>query len=150
MLISDVIRVLGDSSLKEFPWGCVVKDTINLFAKNEFRLTDNSTGKDVLASLESLGDDVKELVLKASVDTARCSITQPVGGGMVVEHNGDPQSDPTVELWNAVVSPKFIVVASIVMAVIMITVNMLFRLPGHSGMSFAVLFDIFLKVATEE
>lgn len=150
MQMSDVIKVVGDSSLKEFPWGNVVKDTINLFAKNEFHLNENSTGDDVMRSLDSLGQEVKELVLKAAIDPSRCSITQSVGGGMVVKHIDENHDDPTVQLWRAVLSPKFIVVTTIVCVIVVVALNMVFRLSANDDLSWQVLIDAILKVANEE
>ena len=150
MQMSDVIKVVGDSSLKEFPWGNVVKDTINLFAKNEFHLNENSTGDDVMRSLDSLGQEVKELVLKAAIDPSRCSITQSVGGGMVVKHIDENHDDPTVQLWRAVLSPKFIVVTTIVCVIVVVALTMVFRLSANDDLSWQVLIDAILKVANEE
>lgn len=150
MQMSDVIKVVGDSSLKEFPWGNVVKDTINLFANNEFRLNEDSTGNDVLRSLDSLGQEVKDLVLKAAIDPSRCCITQSVGGGMVVKHTDENHDDPTVQLWRAMLSPKFIVVTTIVCVIVVVSLNMVFRLSANDDLSWQVLIDAILKVANEE
>lgn len=150
MQMSDVIKVVGDSSLKEFPWGNVVKDTINLFAENEFRLNETSTGNDVMRSLDSLGQEVKDLVLKAAIDPSRCSITQSVGGGMVVKHTDENHDDPTVQLWRAMLSPKFIVVTTIVCVIVVVALNMVFRLSANDDLSWQVLIDSILEVANEE
>lgn len=150
MQMSDVIKVVGDSSLKEFPWGNVVKDTINLFAKNEFRLNENSTGNDVMRSLDSLEQEVRDLVLKAAIDPSRCSITQSVGGGMVVKHTDENHDDPTVQLWRAMLSPKFIVVTTIVCVIVVVSLNMVFRLSANDDLSWQVLIDAILEVANEE
>lgn len=150
MQMSDVIKVVGDSSLKEFPWGNVVKDTINLFAKNEFRLNENSTGDDVMRSLDSLGQEVKDLVLKVAIDPSRYSVTQSVGGGMVVKHTNENLEDPTVQLWRAVLSPKFIVVTTIVCVIVVVALNMVFRLSANDDLSWQALIDAIIEVANEE
>lgn len=150
MQMSDVIKVVGESSLKEFPWGNMVKDTINLFAKNEFRLNENSTGNDVLRSLDSLGHEVKDLVLKATIDPSRCSVTQPVGGGMVVKHTDECHDDPTVQLWRAMLSPKFVVVTTIVCVIVVVALNMVFRLSAHDDLSWQALIDAIIEVSSEE
>lgn len=150
MQMSDVIKVVGDSSLKEFPWGNMVIDTINLFAKNEFRLNENSTGDDVMRSLDSLGQEVKDLVLKAEIDPSRCSITQSVGGGMVVKHTDENYDDPTVQLWRVMLSPKFIVVTTIVCVIVVVALNMVFRLSANDDLSWQALIDAIIGVANEE
>ncbi|MNP89215.1 hypothetical protein D3C85_16190 [compost metagenome] len=146
MQMSDIIKAVGDSTLKEFPWGCVVKDTVNLFVSNEFRLDENSTGSDLMHSLDSLGHDVRELILKATLDPTLCKITQPALSEIGIHQNDVTQEDPTVELWQAIVSPKFVVVSTVVGAVVLAAINMAFGLSTDGSFGWKDLIDAFNQV----
>lgn len=86
MLLSDVVKVLGDRTLGEFPWGCVVRDTVNLFAEEPLKLTMTSTGTDLTRAIEAMSESNQTLLNNAQLDTKRSCVIQDVGGGMVVEH----------------------------------------------------------------
>lgn len=89
MLLSDVVKVLGERTLGEFPWGCVVKDTVNLFAEEDLKLKLTSTGDDVNRALEAMSDTNRTLLHNAQLDPSRSCMITPVGGGMDVVH-GEP------------------------------------------------------------
>lgn len=153
MLISDVIKVLGNTTLKEFPWGCAVRDTVNLFAVDPYRLTDVSTGSDVLAALESLPAENRDLVLKASIDPNRRCTTTPIGGGMVVEHvdrkpsdNTDDVIADTVALRHALMNPQFMAVFLMVFLGICTAAYMVSTLSVHNEIDWGVVFSAFWKV----
>lgn len=93
MLLSDVVKVLGDRTLGEFPWGCVVKDTVNLFAEDTLKLKLTSTGSELTRALDAMSETNRNLLHNAQLDTNRACMITPVGGGMVVEH-GDVDADP--------------------------------------------------------
>lgn len=86
MLLSDVVKVLGDQPLSEFPWGCVVKDTVNLFTPNDLKLTLTSTGADLSRALDAMSETNRTLLHSAQLDASRSCVITPVGGGLVVEH----------------------------------------------------------------
>lgn len=94
MLLSDVVKVLGDRTLGEFPWGCVVKDTVNLFAEESLKLKLTSTGPDLTRALDAMSETNRTLLHNAQLDTGRSCVITPVGGGMDVVH-GDTDP-PTV------------------------------------------------------
>lgn len=137
MLLSDVIKVIGDDELEEFPWGCVVVDTVNLFVTEEFRLKLSSTGHDVDRALNSLGADVKDLVLRANLDTSHCRITAPVGGGMVVEFEETTPEDETRKLCKAMKSPVFVAVAVAVATMTIVAMIMISLLPGNGSIDWS-------------
>lgn len=91
MLLSDVVKVLGDRTLGEFPWGCVVKDTVNLFAEEDLKLKLTSTGADVTSALEAMSDTNRELLSNAQLDVRRSCVITPLGGGLDVVH-GDAET----------------------------------------------------------
>lgn len=140
MLLSDVVNVIGNKPLTAFPWGCVVRDTVNLFVSREYVLTMESTGDDVHAALDSLGGEVRALVLRSNVDMSRCAIQVPVGGGMVVEHE-DIQSLPTtsseeehfMDLRKVLASPLFLISASGILAILTAALVLVSTLSGNEG-----------------
>lgn len=91
MLLSDVVKVLGERSLGEFPWGCVVKDTVNLFAEEDLKLKLTSTGADVTSALAAMSDTNRELLSNAQLDVNRSCVITPLGGGMDLVH-GDTET----------------------------------------------------------
>ncbi len=146
MLLSDVIKVIGEDALEEFPWGCVVVDTVNLFVTEEFRLTMASTGHDVNLALNSLGEDVKDLVLRANLDTGHCRITAPVGGGMVMEFEETTPEEETRKLCKAMKSPVFVTVALVVVSMTVGAMVMISLLPGHTPIDWVEVVTEGLKV----
>ena len=89
MLLSDVEKVLGDRPLSEFPWGCVVRDTVNLFAREDLKLTLASTGADLVKALDAMPESNRILLNSAQLDARRSCVVTPIGGGLVVEHPGE-------------------------------------------------------------
>lgn len=86
MLLSDVVKVLGERALGEFPWGCVVKDTVNLFAEGDLKLKLTSTGEDLTRALDAMSDTNRTLLQNAQLDTGRSCVITPAGGGMDIVH----------------------------------------------------------------
>ncbi|QTH80229.1 hypothetical protein PA10_00029 [Pseudomonas phage pPa_SNUABM_DT01] len=155
MLISDVIKVLGNTTLKEFPWGCAVRDTVNVFAVDPYRLTDASTGVDVLAALESLPEENRDLVMRASIDPNRRCTTTPIGGGMVVEHvdrkpepapDSDEVTADTAALRHALMNPQFMGVFFMVFLGLCMAGYMISTLSVHNGIDWSAVFSAFWKV----
>ncbi len=148
MLISDVIKVLGKAPLKQFPWGCWVKDTVNLFVDEAARLTDESTGEDVLKSLETLAEDVRELVLSAHLDPAHHCVISPVGGGMVVKHDEPPLATEAelAALTKAMQSPPVLIAATVVSLVVFSALWMVSTLSVHDDVDVWGAVIMFLKV----
>lgn len=148
MLMSDVLKVLGNTPLKEFPWGCWVKDSVNLFVDEDARLTDESTGEDVLTSLATLEADVRALVLAAHLDPARHCVISPVGGGMVVQHEEPPleQEAEIAALVNAMHSPQFLISATVVSLVVFAALWMVSTLSVHDNVDILAAVMAFLKV----
>ncbi|MNI45233.1 hypothetical protein D3C76_37180 [compost metagenome] len=152
MLIADVVKVLGNTTLKEFPWGCAVRDTVNLFTVDPFRLSDASTGTDVLAALESLPVENRDLVLKASIDPNRRCTTTPIGGGMVVEHvdsgtlTGDELVADNAALRNAMLTPQFMGVSLLVLSGVSLAGYMISTLSVHEDIDWGAVASAFFKV----
>ncbi len=126
MRITDVINVMGDSPLNKFPWGVTVRDTVNLFLNPKvIQLTDVSTGVDIQNAIDSLPDDVRQLILVANLDPSRHCIATPVGGGMVVEHSKsqrDKEEDPVNGLTNALTKPLSLVTGLMTTAVVVVAI----------------------------
>lgn len=150
MLLADVIKVIGNESLDEFPWGCVVVDTINLFVEEEYRLKPNSTGQAIDRALGSLDDNVKDLVLKANLDTRSCRITTPVGGGMVVEFDEQVPStkEEVLRLKRAIKSPIFLTTSVFVGTGVILALSLMSLLPGHGGIDWIALGKLVMKFTT--
>lgn len=129
MLLSDVIKVIGDTPLREYPWGAVVVDTINLFVDVGHQLTDDSTGPDVHRALDSLSDEVKDIVLQANLDTNRRCITAPVGGNMVIEYENTDVDE--LDFYKASQSPTVIAAGIAVISIVLMAVVMV----GSLGMT---------------
>lgn len=148
MLMSDVIKVLGNTPLKAFPWGCVVKDTVNLFVDEPNRITDESTGMDVTTALDSLSAEQRDLVLQAKLDPGRRCVATPAGGGMVIEHEGESATlDDTAALRRAMLNPQFMTVAAMVGVPLTMATFMISNLAAHRGFSWLevgkALFQVF-------
>jgi len=142
MLMSDVIKVLGDTPLKAFPWGCVVRDTVNLFVMDTNRLTENSTGMDVTAALESLPLETRDLVLQAKLDPGRRCMDTPVGGGLVLRNEEEETlptavMDDTAALRRALLSPQFLMIAFMVVIPLTMCTIMISNLSIHKDFSWA-------------
>lgn len=137
MLISDVIKVLGDSSLGDFPWGVAVADTINLFTPDERRLSTASNGADVEKAIESLDADTRALIMRARIDPRKGVVKQPMGGGMEVEHSID--ADPSGELIKSMMTPPFIFTIFLVTGVVATAIFMLKSLVGKSPIDWGAL-----------
>lgn len=147
MLMSDVIKVLGDTPLKAFPWGCVVKDTVNLFVDEPNKITEDSTGMDVTTALDSLPADTRDLVLQAKLDPTRRCVATPAGGGMVIEHEGETATlDDTAALRRAMLSPQFMLVTCMVVLPITISTYMISNLSAHKTFSWSEVFSAMWKV----
>ena len=128
MLLSDVVKVLGDRPLGDFPWGGVVRDTVNLFAEINLKLTLTSTGDDLTRALDGMSESNRALLNSAQLDTSRTTVITPAGGGMVVEH-GDVPVDATSIVFN-----KFhIVTATVVVMVLMGAMSMFASLGVNKG-----------------
>ncbi len=148
MQLSDVMKVIGDDSLDEFPWGCVVIQTINLFVADAYRLTPASTGIDVNRALDSLEPSIKGLVLAANLDAQSCRITAPVGGGMVLEFDDEQDEARTSDThvgkpWT---NPIFLIAASLVAVILVASVVMLSTLSTHQDVDWGELLLQVLKV----
>lgn len=149
MQITDVIKVMGNAPLERFPWGCTVKDTLNLFLDSRVVvLTMKSTGTDIQQALDSLPDDVRALVLRANLDPSRHCIETPMGGGMVVEHSetGDPVESPGESLNNALLKPISIISAFSVLVVVVFAVYMVSGLTANKDVNWEELLKNFLEV----
>lgn len=147
MLLSDVIKVLGNTPLKAFPWGCVVKDTVNLFVDESNKITEDSTGMDVTTALDSLSAETRDLVLRAQLDPARQCVATPAGGGMVIEHEGESATlDDTAALRSAVLSPLFMTCLAMVFVPLTMASYMISNLSVHKGFHWGELFSALFKV----
>lgn len=146
MQMSDVIKVLGNTPLKEFPWGCIVKDTVNLFASEGHLLTDESSGEDVHAALDSMLPDVRDLVLSANVDPTRCMVTSPMGGGMVLEYSEEVIGHDVVELRKAMLTPQFVASATMVTIVLIASLVAVSSLSVNQGFEWLEFFKTLLQV----
>lgn len=141
MLMSDVIKVLGDTPLKSFPWGCTVRDTVNLFVESDHRITEESTGAGVKAALNTLSPDTKALVLQAKLDTARNCMATSAGGGLVMEH-GDPVNalEDTNALYRMLLTPQFIGLTSAVVMPVLLAGFLISRLDIHKNIPWKEVF----------
>lgn len=140
MLLSDVVNVLGDQPLSEFPWGCVVRDTVNLFAEKDLKLTLTSSGSDLQRALSAMSEDNRTLLNRAQLDTGRARVIQPVGGGMVLEH-ADDELEPSI-----VFNRTSITTAMIVGSVILISVFMLSSLSINKDTDWNAIKDIVVDI----
>jgi hypothetical protein len=132
MFLSDVVRVLGESPLRDFPWGVMVANTINLFTEEEHRLTEESTGEDVHSALNSLTDEVRELVLRARLDVHSGKITAPAGGNMVIEYeDGEDKTLTEPDFSKVMSSPVFIAVMTTVTLIIFAAMYMFSNLAAN-------------------
>jgi hypothetical protein len=146
--MSDVIKVLGTEPLNEFPWGVWVKDTVNLFVDENARLMDESTGEDVLASLNTLPEEQRELILRAQLDPAHHCVVSPVGGGMVLEIDEQPL-EPAAEvkaLVTAMQTPQFLVSSTMVGLVVLASLWMVSTLSVHDDVHILEAIVAFVKV----
>ncbi|MNB58471.1 hypothetical protein D3C87_332240 [compost metagenome] len=147
MLMSDVIKVLGNTPLKAFPWGCVVKDTVNLFVDETNRITEDSTGMDVTTALDSLPAEQRDLVLRAKLDPTRRCVATPAGGGMVIEHEGESATlDDTAALRRAVLTPQFMTSAFLVVLPLSMGAIMISNLAAHRDFHWSEFFSAVWKV----
>lgn len=143
MKITDVIKVMGSTPLGMFPWGCTVRDSVNLFLDPKvIQLTDKSTGADIQSALDSLPNDVRQLILIANLDPSRHCITTPMGGGMVVEHT---EVDVVVEnpvegLKNALTRPLSVATTGVVVAVVLVAVFLASGLSANKDFDWKGLF----------
>ena len=119
MLLSDVVNVLGDQPLSAFPWGCVVRDTVNLFAEQNLKLTLASSGEDLNRALSAMNEDNRNLLHRAQLDASRACVIQQVGGGMVLEHS-DAELEPLIVLDRAIITTALVVGSVILMSFIML------------------------------
>ena len=119
MLLSDVVKVLGERTLGEFPWGCVVKDTVNLFAEEPLKLKLTSTGADVTVALGAMSDTNRELLANAQLDVNRSCVITPIGGGLDVVH-GDGDAETAVKFGH------FQALTALVVGVVMIVSIVMF------------------------
>lgn len=67
MLLRDVLKVVGESELKSFPWGRSVISLVNGFVDEARQLTLSSTGTDIVLAIESINEMEREMVLSAKV-----------------------------------------------------------------------------------
>ncbi|MCY1286153.1 hypothetical protein D9M68_17940 [compost metagenome] len=144
MQITDVIKVMGNAPLGKFPWGCTVRDTVNLFLDPKIiQLTDASTGVDIQTAIDSLPDDVRQLILVANLDPSRHCIATPVGGGMVVEHvesSTDQSENPVEGLTNALTRPLSLATAMVVIMVVLVAVFLASGLSANKDFDWKGLF----------
>lgn len=147
MLMSDVIKVLGNTPLKAFPWGCVVKDTVNLFVEEANKITDDSTGTDVTTALDSLPAEQRDLVLRAKLDPTRRCVTTSAGGGMDIEHGGGAATlDDTAALRRAVLTPQFMMTVMVVFLPLAMAAIMISNLAAHRDFHWSEAFSALWKV----
>lgn len=148
MKISDVIMILGNTPLSEFPWGCIVKTTINLFVDDEHRVTESSTGLDVHAALGTLPKETRDIVLSASIDADRCCAVTSIGGGMAIEHVDEETTsqEDLAALRQAVFAPQFIAFAVLVVVPLAMGALLLSNLSIHDGFSLREAILAFVKV----
>lgn len=128
MLLSDVVKVLGDRPLGDFPWGCVVRDTVNLFAELNLKLTLTSTGDDLTRALDAMSESNRALLNNAQLDTGRTCMITPAGGGMVIEHGDVEGAIPPI-----VFGQFQIVTAMVVLAVLLGAMSMFASLGVNKG-----------------
>lgn len=152
MLLSDVIKAIGSTPLKSFPWGCAVRDVVNLFVGPRHALTMESDGHAVDEALNSLEEEVREMVMRADIDTVTCSVNVGAGDGLVVEHGEtevDPENeDKIINMQRALTNPTFLVVASIVVILLLIAVSLAASLPSNQGIDWNGIFDMLFSLFT--
>lgn len=147
MLMSDVIKVLGNTPLKAFPWGCVVKDTVNLFVEEPNKITEDSTGMDVTTALDTLSAETRDLVLQAKLDPTRRCVATPAGGGMVIEHESASATlDDTAALRSAMLNPQFMAITCMVLVPLTMASVMISNLSAHRDFHWGELFSALWKV----
>lgn len=147
MIMSDVIKVLGNTPLKAFPWGCVVKDTVNLFVDETNKITEDSTGTDVTTALDSLSIETRDLVLRAKLDPTRLCVSTPAGGGMVIEHEDEAATlDDTAALRRAILNPQFMLVMCMVILPLTFCTVMISNLSVHRDFQWKDVVVAFFKV----
>lgn len=148
MKISDVIMILGNTPLSEFPWGCIVKTTINLFVDDEHRVTESSTGLDVHVALGTLPKETRDIVLSASIDADRCCAVTSIGGGMAIEHvDAETTSqEDLVALRQAIFTPQFMATAVLVIVPLSLSAILITNLSSNSSFSWKEAVLAFIKV----
>jgi hypothetical protein len=77
MQLCDVVKVVGTSQLKDFPWGALVVDLMNSFLVEDQMLTLQSDGEALSAAIGSLAQEQQMFLLAATVDTKRIKLTVP-------------------------------------------------------------------------
>lgn len=145
MLLSDVVNVLGDRPLSEFPWGCTVRDTVNLFAEHNLKLTLTSTGDDLNRALDAMTEIHRTLLCEAQLDASRACVIQPIGGGLVIESTAPDEIQPEAET-ELTLDRKTITTGLIVGSVILMCVFMLSTLSVNEGTDWAGIKDIAIEI----
>lgn len=142
MLLPDVIRSLGDQPLKAFPWGSLVRDTVNLFAGVELRVTLDSTGIEICRTMMAMPSDKRDLLNQAQLDLSRAIVTTPVGGGMVVEHaDTEPEADVGLRF-----TRSDYIAAVVVGSVVGTALFMLSQLEINRGTDWGAVKDIIMSI----
>lgn len=67
MLLSDVLKVIGTSELRDFPWGHNVVALVNSFVSEQAQLTIASTGTDLEMAVSKVDAAQRDLLLRARV-----------------------------------------------------------------------------------
>lgn len=67
MTLGDVLRVVGDSALSDFPWGRNVVLLVNGFTPDDTNLKTSCTGLELKAAMETVAAEHRTLLLNARV-----------------------------------------------------------------------------------
>lgn len=70
MILQDVMKVVGNSPLLDFPWGQNVILLVNSFTSEDFNLTAASTGSDLIDAMLHVEESNRTMLLNAKVDMA--------------------------------------------------------------------------------
>lgn len=68
MILQDVMKVVGNSPLLDFPWGQNVILLVNSFTSEDFNLTAASTGSDLISAMLHVEESNRTMLLNAKVD----------------------------------------------------------------------------------
>lgn len=67
MLLGDVLKVVGTSELRDFPWGSNVVSLVNSFVPEQAQLSLSSTGAELAYAVGLVDEDHRPILLQARI-----------------------------------------------------------------------------------
>jgi len=125
MKLTDAVRVVGANTLASFPWGMDVVRLVNSFLAEDKQLTDQSTGDDLQAAIDSMPAEQQAFLLAAGIDNRKAKIIPPTDTPILTPVAVAPPKDDDQQ--------KRSIALGVCLVILVVAVIMTLAIPSNGG-----------------